>query len=183
MWQADRFPWTWKDWGGNGCGLFHDMILSLWSEKLTQNPQSRWSVILSRFEMGTSQYNSEYRLTQLFCKMSRFKAVRILEIEKITHWGTSVFSPNCKTLQRSEKTIIFIGTFVRTSNRTCSHVWQFTDVSKEHTASVFSVEDRTKQITWIVKPFTTSFLLVAWLVYSPIVKIEAVHSSETSANF
>jgi hypothetical protein len=94
-----------------------------------------------------------------------------------------VFFPNCKTLQRREKTVIFIGTSVRTSNRTWFHVWQFTDVSQERIASIFSVEERTKQVTRIVKAFTACFLLVAWLVYSSTVKTEAVRSSETSVNF
>jgi hypothetical protein len=91
-----------------------------------------------------------------------------------TYSSETSFFPNCKTLQRREKTAIFIGTSVRTSNRTWSHVWQFTDVSKERTASVFSVEERTKQVTRIVKAFTACFLLVAWLIYSSTVKIEAV---------
>jgi hypothetical protein len=63
-------------------------------------------------------------------------------------------------------------------------VWLFTNISEECTAIIVRVEEQDKQETskqQTARP-ATCFLLISCLVYSSVLKMEAVHYFEVSVN-
>jgi hypothetical protein len=118
--------------------------------------------------------NTETKLVSWTAIFTKNDDVRLGIINRIS--STHIKAWDVSSSQRSLWRIIFSGMWRRV---VCM---KFTDLSEERTAFIFKFDESINKATSSAESFSC-FLLVACLAYSSILRMEAVHSFETSVNF